>query len=74
VSAAECHQTTFGLRITEHSDVGAQGFAEGAATRMGVRGERGSGSLGGGQKLFALITVTGLGGKLAVHVGLLLVL
>jgi hypothetical protein len=30
---------------------------------MGVRGERGSGSLGGGQELFALITVAGLGGN-----------
>ncbi|MNN54892.1 hypothetical protein D3C81_1697340 [compost metagenome] len=71
---AERYQSAFGLWIAEHGDVGAQGFAKGAAAWMGVRGERGTGGVSGGDELFALIAVAGFGGELAVHIGLLLIL
>jgi hypothetical protein len=66
VSAAECHQTTFGLRITEHSDVGAQGFAEGPQRGWAYEVSVAPAVWAAVRKLFALITVTGLGNSLCM--------
>ncbi|MNM60395.1 hypothetical protein D3C81_716740 [compost metagenome] len=73
VSAAQRDQQPLGARITQHRHIGTQGFAERSFERVWILRQRCACRGRGGQELFTLGAIAGLGGELGLHVCLLLI-
>ncbi|MNN55328.1 hypothetical protein D3C81_1701990 [compost metagenome] len=73
MGTAQRDEQPLGRWISQHRDIGAQGFAERPLERMGILSQRRASIGRSRQKLFALGAIAGLGWELSLHVCLLLI-